>query len=235
MLLIRKNQERLNHLKWFDILILTVILWGEGIYASTEAYISLFQGTTVVTDNLNFSTADNYEALISQLLMFFLAFLYLWLRHFNFKMWTIRFSLKALVYGIGIFIAGSLLFDIYILLTDPLTASLPFPGPIKAFFGNETVSCVIYSLFNGVYEELFFLGICLAVEKKHLKWTVPFSLLVRVSFHTYQGMISALGIGLLFGSFVYLIYQRSKDKNLLPFFGAHALGDIFGLGIISYF
>jgi hypothetical protein len=78
---------------------------------------------------------------------------------------------------------------------------------------------------TGIYEELYFLGICLAVRKEHLKWPVPFSVLIRVSFHTYQGILSALGIGLLFGGFRYL----------LPFFIAHAVGDIFGLGILSYF
>lgn len=40
---------------------------------------------------------------------------------------------------------------------------------------------------------------------------------------------------LLFGGFVYLLYRRSKDKNLLPFFIAHAIGEVFGMGIISYF
>lgn len=94
---------------------------------------------------------------------------------------------------------------------------------------------MIYSLLNGVYEELYFLGICLAVKKEHIKWAVPFSLLIRTSFHTYQGMLSALGIGLLFGGLFLLVYYRSKDKNLLPFFIAHTIADIFGIGILSYF
>ena len=93
---------------------------------------------------------------------------------------------------------------------------------------------MIYAVFNGVYEEIYFLGICLAVKPEHRKWAVPFSLLVRVSFHTYQGMFSALGIGVLFGLYFYLLYRRSKDKNLLPFFVAHMWGDIIGVGILHY-
>lgn len=229
------NQKGSSYLAWFDILILTVILWGRGIYTSTMAYIALLQGTTAVDDNLAFSAADNYGALAMQAGLLLLALLYLRLRRFDFKSWTVRFSLKVFVYGILIFLAGALLFDVYSLLTDSLKAVLPFPGPMGAFFGSETVSSVIYALFNGVYEELYFLGICLAVKKEHLKWAVPFSLLVRVSFHTYQGMLSALGIGLLFGGLIYLLYRRSEDKNLLPFFIAHAIGDVFGMGILSYF
>ena len=235
MLLNFKNKEKINNLKWFDILVLTLILWGESIYISTVSYIALIQGASTIDDNLVFSAADNYGALAVQAGLLLLALLYLWLRRFDFKTWTIRFNLKAVVYGILIFLAAALLLDIYFILTDPLTGIFPFPGPIAAFFGNETVSSVIYALLNGVYEELYFLSICLAVRKDHLKWAVPFSLLIRVSFHTYQGMISALGIGLVFGIFMYLLYRRSKDRNLLPFFIAHTIGDIFGLGILSYF
>lgn len=235
MLFNLQNKEKINHLKWFDIFILTLILWGEGIYTSTISYIALIRGKATIDDNLSFSTADNYGALALQAGLLLLALLYLWLRRFDFKAWTIRFNIKAVASGVLIFLAAALLLDIYFLLTDPLTGVLPFPGPIGAFFVNETVSSVIYALLNGVYEELYFLGICLAVRKEHLKWTVPFSLLIRVSFHTYQGIISALGIGLLFGIFMYLLYRRSNDRNLLPFFIAHAIGDIFGLGILSYF
>lgn len=230
-----ENKERLRYLAWFDILILTVIFWGEGIYTSTVSYIALIQGATTVDDNLTFSAADNYGALALQAGLLLLALLYLWLRRFDFKAWKIRFNLKAVAFGVLIFLAAALLLDIYFLLTDPLANVLPVPGPIGVFFGSETVSGVTYALLNGVYEELYFLGICLAVRKEHLKWAVPFSLLIRVSFHTYQGMLSALGIGLLFGIFMYLLYRRSKDRNLLPFFIAHAIGDIFGLGILSYF
>ena len=235
MLFNLQNKEKINHLKWFDILVLTLILWGEGIYTSTASYIALIQGASTVDDNLTFSATDNYGALALQAGLLLLALLYLWLRRFDFKAWTIRFNIKAVASGVLIFLAAALLLDIYFLLTDPLTGVLPFPGPIGAFFVNETVSSVIYALLNGVYEELYFLGICLAVRKEHLKWAVPFSLLIRVSFHTYQGIISALGIGLLFGIFMYLLYRRSNDRNLLPFFIAHAIGDIFGLGILSYF
>lgn len=125
--------------------------------------------------------------------------------------------------------------DAFFLLTDPIAGILPFPGPITGFFGSEMVSTVLYALFNGVYEELFFLGICLTVAPKDMKWAVPFSLLVRVCFHTYQGMLAAFAIGVLFGGFLWLIYRRSKDKNLVPFFVAHAIADVIGLGILGFF
>lgn len=234
MSLDNQNKPKINNLEWFDILILTVIMWGEGIYASTLSYIELLNGATTIDDNLVFSAMDNYRALVQQAGFLALALIYLRLRRFDFKKWIIRLNLKAMGSGVLIFAAGALIFDIYSICTYPLINILPFPGPIGAFFGSEAVSNVIYALLNGVYEELFFLGICLAVRKEHLKWAVPFSLLVRVSFHTYQGMLSALGIGLLFGGFMYILYSQSKDKNLMPYFIAHSIGDIFGLGILCY-
>lgn len=230
----RQNKEKIRHLKWFDILILTLIMLGQAIYNSTMSYIVLIQGIVTIEDNITYSAADNYFGLARQIVYLLVALAYLWLRCFDFKTWTIRFNLKAVIYGILIFLGAALLLDIYNLLTYQLTVASLFAGPIGAFFGNETVASVIYAMLNGVYEELYFLGICLSVKKESLKWVVPFSLLIRVSFHTYQGMVTALGIGLVFGLYMFLLYHRSKDKNLMPFFIAHIIADIFGLGILSY-
>lgn len=231
----RQNRERRRYLAWFDILILTVVFWGEGIYTSTNAYLMLLRGGTTVEENLVFSAADNYMALATQAVFLLLGLAYLWLRRFDFKAWNIKFTPIALVLCVPLFLGGALLMDGWMMLSGLFAERLPFPGPIAAFFGTETVSSVIYAIFNGVYEELFFLGICLSVKPTDIKWAVPLSLLVRFSFHTYQGLLSAFGIGVLFGCYMYLLYRRSKDKNLVPFFLAHAIGDVIGLGVLELF
>lgn len=48
-------------------------------------------------------------------------------------------------------------------------------------------------------------------------------------------MLSAIGIGFVFGITFLVFYSKSKDKNLLPFFLGHAIADVFGLSILSYF
>lgn len=228
------NREPISQLAWFDVLILTIIFWSDAIHSSTIHYFNLIQGTTSIDENLIFTVADNYYALITQVLTFSIALAYLWLRHFDFKSWNIHITWKAIGYGILIFIGGAILMDVYFLITDPIAVVLPFPSPMGAFLGNETVSTVIYALFNGIYEELYFLGICLAVAPKSQKRALLFSLLIRVSFHTYQGMLSAFAIGFLFGGYIYLLYHHSKDKNLVPFFVAHAIADVIGLGIFAF-
>lgn len=232
--MLNSNAGKLNYLRWFDIVVLTVIFWGSGIWTSTLTYIELCKGTIDYNESMTFTAADNYAALYEQLVMFIIALLYLFIRRFNFRQWVIRLDIKAICLGVIFFIAGALIQDMYIALTDTFSDSLPFPSPIGDILGNETVSEVIYAIFNGVYEELYFLGICLAVRPKYIKWALVFSLLVRISFHTYQGMISAIGIGVVFGVYVYLLYAGRKDKNLVPFFVAHAIADVFGLGILWY-
>lgn len=70
-------KEKLETLRWFDILIVTFIMVGEGIYRSTHQYIVLVNHTTTLGNNLTFSSWQNYQALAIQAIWLFLAFIYL--------------------------------------------------------------------------------------------------------------------------------------------------------------
>lgn len=231
---VNRTREKIQTLTWIDICVVTVILFGNAIYSSTESYLLLLQGSATIDGNLTFDVSDNYRALMQQAAFLLCVLLYLRLRNFDFKTWNLRITPKAVAYGCLMFVCGALIMDGYSMVVGTFESSLPFPSPIAGFFGNETVSTVIYALLNGFYEEIFFLGVCLAVGSKNLKWAIPFGLIVRLSFHTYQGMVLALGLGILLGGLVYLVYWRSKDKNLMPFFIAHTLADIFGLGLLHF-
>ena len=88
-----------------------------------------------------------------------------------------------------------------------------------------------YAFLNGFYEEFFFLGLMTSVKDEHKWYALAFSTLVRVSFHTYQGLVWALVIGVVYGLFYYFMYKKFI-KNLLPFFLMHALTDMFGSSLI---
>ena len=72
-------------LAWFDILILTVIMWGEAIYTSTEYYIMMATGEISLAESIGYSTsaAETYTTLFLQALYLFAALLYLWARGFG--------------------------------------------------------------------------------------------------------------------------------------------------------
>ncbi|PQH57150.1 type II CAAX prenyl endopeptidase Rce1 family protein, partial [Acinetobacter baumannii] len=57
-----------------------------------------------------------------------------------------------------------------------------------------------------------------------------YSLLIRFSFHTYQGISDALAITTL--GIVFIIF-RQRFYSLIPFMLAHAFFDVFGLGVLG--
>ncbi|HHW7507755.1 TPA: CPBP family intramembrane glutamic endopeptidase [Mannheimia haemolytica] len=228
------QNNKTTYLNWYDLCVLTLILFGEAIYTSTQQYFITTEMQGNFEENLTFSNEQNYWALLTQLALLLIAMGYLKWRNFDFSRWVIRPSWLAFFSGIGLFILLSLAMDLYF-ETLYGVYNLVYPEPFLAVLREVNISTVLYAILNGFYEEIFFLGICLAVKPEYLKWAVIYSLIIRVSFHTYQGMESALGLGIWLGLIIYLLYSRSKDKNLLPFWVAHSIADILGLSLLAYF
>lgn len=240
---LKRKEEKIYYLKWWDILIVTVIMFGYFIYSSLS---SLFYLPDMNTTQIPEFTSDaNWRALIFQFVLLVIAFVYLYFRNFDFSQWKIKINLKSILIGIGIFIGVALLFDLYFMIVYSI---FPYPNVdnavlyeaqgTSAFLSKIATidkSLILYSILNGFYEEIFFLGICLSVNPSKKIYYFIYSLIIRYSFHTYQGNISAIAIGLLVGGVYYFLYTRSKEKNLFSFFLAHAITDVFGAGIISYF
>ena len=93
---IRPSQP-LKELNWFDILVITLLMFGQFIYRSTELYLASFAttATTAATETVS-NTASEGAAFSSnfnlQLLMLVLTILYLLLRRFDFKQLPIRLT-----------------------------------------------------------------------------------------------------------------------------------------------
>lgn len=227
--------RKLQELKWFDILILSGIFFGEAIVLAVGGYMELLSGEATHSSAIEFSVQDDYNALFLQGILLLIAFLYLWVRKFDFKVWTIKPSLKGLGQAVLIFLGAALLMDVFFLISQPVAQMLPFPMPFAQFLEHIRPSTVIYALLNGFYEEIFFLGICMSVSKKDFKWVLPFAFFIRFIFHIYQGMLPALGIGLVFGGYFYFLYRKSSDYNLFSLFIAHSIADVLGLSLLYYF
>ena len=93
-----KNREKIRYLEWYDIIIITLILWTVGIVSSTWTYIDLIHGETSIDENLIFTTSENYITFAMQAVLLLAVLIYLYLRRFDFKIWTIQFKLKDIVY-----------------------------------------------------------------------------------------------------------------------------------------
>ena len=112
---IRLSQP-LKYLKWFDIVIVTALLFGQFIYRSTELYLaSLSPSTTAAVTDTASKTASDGAAYSSnlelQLLMLALTIAYLILRRFDFKQLPIRLSWSVLFWVPFIFAVMGILAD----------------------------------------------------------------------------------------------------------------------------
>lgn len=232
-------EQPLENLRWFDMLILAIIMFGQFIYSSTVNWLSMFSS---VGQAILPRPEDESLALLSnlklQVFLLVLALLYLGIRHYDFKQLKLRLSWSILwaplifaVVGLTSDLIAALVgsynyFDLEILRHIDWTfvevfRKLAALGPVV----------ILYSLFNGVYEEFFFLGLLTSVKEESKWWVLVFSTLVRFSVHTYQGLVSAFLIGMVFGLFYYFFYKY-KVKNLLPFFLAHAFADMVGSSLL---
>lgn len=235
-----KSDGNLKFLKWWDIAVLTVIMLGNALVQSTMSYFSIED--RVIGNNVEFSARDNIFAIVLEIVLLLVAFLYLRLRNFDFSQWKMKLSFKAIVCGIGMFLLIAVLFDLFFMTSNFILYKNETAGAdeelginmIESFCKNFTVSVIPFAFLNGFYEEIFFLGMCLSVEKKWIPEALIYSIIVRYAVHTYQGQISAICIGLVLGLTFFILYRRSKTKNLIPFFIAHAIGDVFGVGIMAY-
>lgn len=230
-------RTKIIFLRWFDLFLLSILLFGIPFLSSSLGYIDLISGQNTVDEMLTIDPREHYEMILFECVSLVIAFIYLKIRNFDFKRLSIQPSWTALGQAIIIFLIGTISMDVFMLLSN-----LFLPPVADETQINSTLivpwwgfSSILFSLINGFYEEIFFLGLCLTVKPEHIKWVLIYSLFVRFSFHTYQGMQVALGIGFVYGLLMYLMYTRLKPRNLFPFFIAHSIADVFGLGLLSYF
>ena len=235
-------EQSLKNLRWFDIGMVTLIMFGQFIVRSTEMYLaSLSPSVSTAISETSTNTASEGAGYSSnftlQVILLVLAIIYLWIRHFDFKQLPIRLKWSVLFWVPFIFAIMGLFADMVSTLSgqynyfSPQVLAFISPMAVIDKFVALSPMAIAYGLLNGFYEEFFFLGLLTSVKDKY-KWLVLlFSTIVRVSFHTYQGMLWALVIGVAFGLLYYFLYKY-KVKNLLPFFLVHALADMFGSSLI---
>ncbi|HFI0333472.1 TPA: CPBP family intramembrane glutamic endopeptidase [Streptococcus suis] len=241
-------EQSLKELRWFDILILTAIIWGNSILTSTQMWIASLSATEVVDASVSsFSSSDDWWAIGNEVKLLVIALIYLFVRHFDFKQLKVKLHWNVLLWAPAIFLGAGFLcdlaFDVFDLFPS-LTDNFTYLGYFSYYdwsifsviekFATLSPSRVLFSLMNGFYEEFFFLGLLLSTNKKYRPWILIFSTIVRISFHTYQGLQSALVIGVVFGLFYYFMYTRKND-NLLPFFLGHAFADMVGTSFFYLF
>lgn len=220
-----------RELQWWDVVILSLILFGSAIWNST---VFLFTATPeMMAYATDFSVLDNLYGILSILVELGVSYVYLRWRKFDFSQWRYRITWKGTAAAVGIFLLMSLAMDLVTIVSYGWAEATAYVGQggIFGVLAQIDGSLIAFSLLNGVYEEIFFLGVCTAVPEGQKKGVLAYSLVIRFSFHTYQGLSAALGIGFVIGGIYYLLYVKS-NQNLYPYMLSHAFADIFGAGIL---
>ena len=104
----------LRYLKWFDILIITVLMFGEFIIRSTQQFMESLSPSTIssvaeTTTNVASDGAAYSSNFTFQLMMLGITFLYLLIRNYDFK--------QDLYVGAGLFLFG---YPLFLLLLEYL-------------------------------------------------------------------------------------------------------------------
>lgn len=205
-----------------ETLIVMTLGFGLFIYSSTIAFIENLKTTTTKTyDSYDFVFIVVYEIIILTIIAYFL----------KQRGWTIKdFNLDFRLNMIGIAVLLVIIRQTTgVLLTHSLTMlGVLNPDIIKKpyiSFQSNIVSIGLISIVNSFYEEVLLIGyIFKRFEKYHSTIIIIGSLMVRASYHTYQGWANfpiVFILGLVFG----LYYIRYK--KLWPLIMAHGIGNVF--------
>ncbi len=206
-----------------EFLIVFTLAFGLFIFFSTRFSILSFQlehhgSVTTSATNKSYYFTLTYELLAISFLWYFLK-----LRNWKIDDFNILLSLKLIGVGILLYLINNVM--LYLISQIPLNFSssnspalyqLDFKTTAK--FSIIVLSSVVIHPF---YEEIFLIGYLGKWFKDQNPSKFIFtSLIIRISFHTYQGVYGVIGVTVL--GLIFSIYYL-KYKNLTPVIFAHAL------------
>jgi membrane protease YdiL (CAAX protease family) len=207
---------------WLEIFIVITICFGISVYGSIRSFNSGAAFTKI-----EFNDARILSSLIFEFIATIICLCFLWLR--NYKIGErLKFepSIKGTLLGIGLFFATYLVYIILIIVVFTIVGEQNIP--VAQYVVTVSLPLVAaISIINPLFEETFVMGYIFDKLEPHgALWAITASVLIRTSYHLYQGwtgIISLLTIGLIFA----LVYWRYR--NLWAFYFAHVLMDFTGL------
>lgn len=197
-----RPEQPLKNLRWFDIGIVTLIMFGEFIVRSTQIYLaSLAPSVSTAISETSTNTASEGAGYSSnftlQIILLTLAIIYLWIRHFDFKQLLIRLKWSVLFWVPFIFAISGLFADMVSTLSgqynyfSPQVLAYINPMAVIDKFMALSPMAIAYGLLNGFYEEFFFLGLLTSVKDKYNggSWSFqPLSVCPSIPIRGYYGL-----------------------------------------------
>ena len=207
------NKEIISNI--IEFIIVMILAFSLFIYSSS----STFFGSTSEFTHQIITSVDLYFLVIYELII--LSVLFFFLKSRNWKIKDLNLNFRFYMIFIA-FALASIRLIIGISITNLFNLNTIEPN---IEFETSIVSILLVVIVNSIYEEVLLIGYLFKrLEKFNPYIIMLLSLMIRFSFHTYQGignifMIASLG--LVFG--IYYI----KYRKLLPLVLAHGAGNIF--------
>jgi membrane protease YdiL (CAAX protease family) len=205
-----------------DLAVITVICFGLFIFSSIEAVLAGFPDYRITDAQLGTLIAIEIAASV-------LALGYLRFRGHEIRGLVPAATLPGIVVGGGLYLLTLLLaLPLESLLAQVLPELHNTSGALQPTAASPAM-IVSVSLVNGLYEEAFLLGFLQAgMARSDGHFSVGAVLLVRLSYHLYQGPAGVLFVA-TFGAVVGYYYL--KTGKLWPAVVAHMTGDVVGLSL----
>ena len=190
------------------------ICFGLFILWSLQAALSGFPETA-------FTDSSHAWMLGLEVVLAAAALLYLYARNFDVRSLYPHPTLRGCLLGIGLFFASWLIGAV---TTFSIASAEQRQIAEFSYSGLTLVPMVLFAMANGVYEEVFLLGVLTrGLRGLGLSLAIGLSLLVRVLYHMYQGPLGMVWV-LAVGATLTLGYLYSG--SLWPPVFAHMLWDI---------
>jgi CAAX protease family protein len=207
-----------------ELLIILIIGFGFPIYTST--YSSLMLSTEPNQSWLyKFTSNDFYYTILYEAIALLIIICFLKLRGWSLNDFNLGFTYRLIFVALLlVFISNVLkiiiytIAELFIIETDISTKHIQYN------LDANWISILLILIINSLYEEIILIGYLFKrLEKYNPIIIIGLSLLIRESYHSYQGlqgMLLIIPLGLVYGYYYY------KYKKLWPIVLGHAFNNL---------
>lgn len=215
-----------------ELIIVIIVGFGVFIYSSTRGFF-IVTSTFDHTWTYKFTSLGGYSLVIYELFALLIIGYLLKVRDWSLKDFNFDFTFRLIWIGLLLMFArnmiGGICYKLFILVNVMDEAAAKH---VQFGLNADWLSTALIIVVNSVYEEVLFIGyIFIRLEKYSPIWIIGFSLLLRASLHTYQGIImlfSIVPMGLVFGYYYY------RYRKLWPLIIAHGLINIIAFSTMHF-
>jgi len=215
-----------------ELIIVLIVGFGLFMYSSTRGFF-IVTSTFDRSWTYRITSQGDYFIVIYEVIALLMIAWILKVRGWSLKDFNLDFTIRLIWIGLLLMVARNMIGGIaYRLFELANVVDQETVKHVKFTSKGDFTSMALILVINSVYEEVLLVGYLFKrLEKYSPVLVIGCSLLIRISYHTYQGymmLFSIIPLGLVFGYYYY------RYKKLLPLIIAHGMINAFAyISILS--